>query len=269
MMICDSHAHYGEKELMKAIVDSSPLTKHYLCYQAVQFESMSDYDDYMQKQGQNKIAYIPFVFRELSKLEENRKILDYAKGREHVYPYVLLDEDNVNFVRDNHQAIVGVKEHFVMHDTALNERRVAIFADIDKYNLNILLHTRGGNVRVEYVQSILELFPNIKVHVAHLGRERPEDVDYIYWLLEQLRPYDNVFFDTSTIRQTQVLEQAVRIVGRERILYGSDFPFYMDGTGQENIVKAQIDHVLNAELTDTDRSYILQKNFEWLITKGS
>jgi len=193
--------------------------------------------------------------------------LEYSGNRSFIYPYALLDEENITFVRDHHKDIVGVKEHLVMHETALNDRRVAIFEDINRYNLNILLHTRA-NVRVEYIKSILKLFPHVKIHVAHLGRATADNLQFIYHILESFRPYENVFFDTSTIRQTEVLEHAVKIVGRGRVLYGSDFPFFMDEDGEENIVKAQIDHVLNAKLTEPDREHIFQKNFESLIKKG-
>lgn len=266
-MICDAHAHYGNKKLMERVTTNSSLRDIFPCYQTIQFEHMSDYDSYMRKQGQSKIAYIPFVFRELSMLEENQKILEYAKNRDFVYPYVLLDEEDISFVRNHHKDIVGVKEHLVMHETVLNDKRVAIFEDINRYNLNILLHTKA-NVRVEYVKSILKIFPHVKIHIAHLGRATAENLQFIYDILESFKPYENIFFDTSTIRQTEALERAVKIVGRERILYGSDFPFFMDEDGEENIVKAQIDHVLNAKLTDLDREHIFQKNFERLIKKG-
>lgn len=266
-MIFDAHAHYGDKDLMKIVTANSPLRDIFPCYKTIQFKHMGDYDGYMRELGQSKIAYIPFVYRELSKTEENKKILEYAKDRDFVYPYVLMDEENVNFVKDHHEDIVGVKEHLVMHETALNDRRVAIFEDINKYDLNILLHTRA-NVRVDYVKSILRLFPHIKIHVAHLGRATADNLQFIYDILESFKPYENVFFDTSTIRQPEALEHAVRIVGRERILYGSDFPFFMDACGEENIVKVQIDHVFNAKLTELDRKHIFHKNFERLIKKG-
>lgn len=126
-----------------------------------------------------------------------------------------MDEENVNFVKAHHKDIVGVKEHLVMHETALNDKRVAIFEDINKYDLNILLHTRA-NVRVDYVKSILKLFPYIKIHVAHLGRATADNLQFIYDILESFKPYGNIFFDTSTIRQPEALEYAVRIVGRNR-----------------------------------------------------
>lgn len=68
-------------------------------------------------------------------------------------------------------------------------------------------------------------------------------------LLRGLAPYPQVSFDTSTIRQSQVLREAVGIVGPERILYGSDFPFFMDEKGTEDIMEQQIRHVLDAKLT--------------------
>jgi len=265
-MICDAHAHYGDRRLMEKVTAESALRDKFPCYKTIQFEHMDDCDDYMRAQGDEKIAYIPFVFRELSKPEENRKMLEYAESRAFVYPYVLLDEDDVTFVRENYKKIVGVKEHIVMHETALSDRRVEVFGDVNRYNLNILLHTKFA-VRVDYIKSILELFPHVKIHVAHLGRSTPDNLQFIYDILAALKAYENVFFDTSTIRQTEALEQAVGIVGRERILYGSDFPFFI-GDGSENIVKTQIDHVLNAKITGLDREYIFQKNFERLIKKG-
>lgn len=66
-MIFDAHAHYGDKDLMEIVTANSLLRDIFPYYKTIQFKHMRDYDGYMQEQGQrqSKIAYIPFVYREL------------------------------------------------------------------------------------------------------------------------------------------------------------------------------------------------------------
>ena len=79
-------------------------------------------------------------------------------------------------------------------------------------------------------------------------------------------PYENVFFDTSTVRQPEVVSKAVNLTGAGRILYGSDFPFFLDRT--EDIMAEQIQHVLRSGLTAEQQELIFSRNFDRLVTFG-
>ena len=206
------------------------------------------------------------IFRELDKGRENRLVLDCARQHPNRYfPYALLDEDDPSFLDENFRQIVGLKEHIVLHATELTGPRKEIFARLQEYGLIMLMHTRADR-RVDYVAEIVRNFPRLKIQIAHMGRAAPEDVPFMLQVIEALRPYKNVFFDTSTVRQPEVVSKAVNLTGAGRILYGSDFPFFLDRT--EDIMAEQIQHVLRSGLTAEQQELIFSRNFDRLVTFG-
>ena len=266
MRICDAHLHYGRPRVLRTLAEGSGLRDRFPCYRTVQFGPMDDYEARLAEHGVAASALIPFVFRELDRAAENRLVLDYARqhpGR--YFPYALLDEDDPSFLEENFRQIVGLKEHIVLHATELTERRKDIFARLEAYGLVMLMHTRADR-RVAYVSEIVKNFPRLKIQVAHMGRAKPDDVPFMLQVIEALRPYENVFFDTSTVRQPEVVSKAVNLTGAGRILYGSDFPFFLDRT--EDIMAEQIQHVLRSGLTAEQQELIFSRNFDRLVTFG-
>ena len=215
-----------------------------------------------------KTVLVPFVFRELDKTQENLLVLEKAEtDPERYWPYALLDEEDPGFVERHFSRLVGLKEHIVLHKTELNPVRKEILASLQEHGMTFLIHTRS-DVRLDYVREIVSNFPRLKIQVAHMGRARPGDVSFMIEMLEALAPFPHVSFDTSTVRQSQVVEAAVKIVGPERILYGSDFPFFMDELGIEDIMEQQIRHILKAGLPSAQQDLIFSENFKRLITRG-
>lgn len=266
MRICDAHLHYGLPGPLRATAESSPLRSLFPCYRTVQFDRMDSYEARLAEHGVEKSVLIPFVFRELDRALENRLVLDFARqhpGR--FLPYALLDEDDPSFLEENHRQIVGLKEHIVLHATELTQPRKEIFARLQAYGLILLMHTRAER-RADYVAEIVRNFPRLKIQVAHMGRATPEDVPFMLGMIESLRPYENVFFDTSTVRQPEVVSKAVNLAGAGRVLYGSDFPFFLKEG--EDIMEEQIQHVLRSGLSGEEQELIFSGNFDRLVTFG-
>jgi predicted TIM-barrel fold metal-dependent hydrolase len=253
---------------MKQIADTSPLREKYPCYKTFQYRMMDDYHQRLKEHNVEKTVVIPSVFREHSKQEENLKNIDFAqKNKDMIFPYALLDEDDVYFVDRYYTEIVGVKEHIVLHRSELSPWKKEIFAQVQEHGLILLLHSEAMR-RVEYVKTILKNFPFMKIQVAHMGRAKPGDEAFMIGVLKSLQSYENVYFDTSTIRQPEIVEKAICIVGAQRILYGSDFPFFMDENGTEDIMEEQLQHILKAHITEQQREDIFTRNFNSFIKRG-
>ncbi len=266
--VCDAHLHYGARDEVEQIAETSPLRRQYPCYTSVQYATMDDYEGQFREHSVVKTVLVPFVFREQNACEESLRALGYAaKDTEHRFPYALLDESDPGFADRHRDQLVGVKEHLVRNPSVLTEAKCLIFEQLRDYGLTLLLHSESGR-RVEYVGAILALFPGIKIQIAHLGRGKPGDLAPVYDILERLGSCETVTFDTSTVRDPVALEHAVRKIGADRILYGSDFPFAMGEAG-EDIMREEIRQVLEARLTDDQREKIFTRNFERLITRGT
>ncbi len=268
MTVRDAHLHYGDPAVMRRIAEASPLAEAFPCYRTVQYGPMADYEGLFASHHVMESVLVPSVFREHDKTEESLRCIAYSKTRPGLYPFVLLDEQNPDLVGGHYCDIAGVKEHIVLHKSQLTDAKREIFAQMQQHGLTLLLHSQAS-CRVQYVTDIVRQFPRLKIQVAHLGRAAPDNLAFMEEMFRALAPMERVCFDTSTVRIPAALEKAVKLVGAGRVLYGSDFPFFMDGEGKEDIMQAQIEHVLRASLTDGQREAIFSQNFTHWITKGA
>ena len=195
--ICDAHLHYGKAEPLKAIAESSPLKERFPCYRTVEFDRMDDYRKRFDEHGVKKTVLVPFVFRELDKDAESLFVMDFAKtDPERFYPYALLNEDSPEFAENHYQEIAGLKEHIVLHETILTEIRKKIFETLQSHGLTLLIHTYA-EPRIQYVTDIVRNFPKLKIQIAHMGRAKPGNIPFMLSVIDAVRSFENVTFDTS------------------------------------------------------------------------
>ena len=118
----------------------------------------------------------------------------------------------------------------------------------------LLLHTWGGSGcnGVENVASIAARFPEIRIICGHsfYGAQKEG--------VKRLKPFENVYFELTAVPITRgYLEDIVNAAGSERVLFGTDLPWFstMHGVGM----------VLGADITDADRENIFYRNGERLM----
>lgn len=126
--------------------------------------------------------------------------------------------------------------------------------------LPLLLH--AGRDRVQRVQDILQQFPTLKIVLAHLGADfeptknyRPDQLQ-IYSTLQALRD-TAVCFDTSAIKDANILRESIKLLGSERFLFGSDFP--------EEHPKLALARIKSLDLQDKDLENILYNNAQRIL----
>ena len=102
---------------------------------------------------------------------------------------------------------------------------------------------------LEDIENILKNFPRLKLLVAHPGAP---DIMQNFTLAQK---YPNLHFDISGAGLTRwgMLQKAVRMLGPERILFGTDFPLINPGM--------YVAAVLFEHLTPSERKMILRDNF--------
>ena len=97
-------------------------------------------------------------------------------------------------------------------------------------------------------------FPSAKIVLAHLGGIRQRGI-------LDIKAYPNMWVDTSGSQpEDGLVEYAVRKLGAERILYGSDWPIRDFGV--------QAGRILGAAISERDRELILGGNARRLLGMG-
>jgi len=130
---------------------------------------------------------------------------------------------------------LGAKVYLTRSDPRIPEKDIQIYDFLPHHQLKVLdrrggilmLHIpRPGRLRDPLnLTRIIEIerhYPSVKMIIAHVGRAYcPEDIGNAFEALGETR---KVSFDISANTCAATFEQAIRAVGPERILFGSDLP---------------------------------------------
>ena len=77
-----------------------------------------------------------------------------------------------------------------------------------------------GNIH--WIRRYCELYPNMKLILAHAARgfQPSHNLEG----LPQLAGLDNLYFDTSANCEPMAMQAIIRIIGHDKLMYGTDFP---------------------------------------------
>ena len=115
-----------------------------------------------------------------------------------------------------HHGFVGIKVH--RHDAAITRE---VCESARAFSLPVLYDVVG---EVSAVELLAEEYPDVTFIIPHLG-SFSDDWRAQLALIDHLVRHPNVYADTSGVRRFDLLEQAVRRAGANKILFGSDGPW--------------------------------------------
>ena len=120
--------------------------------------------------------------------------------------------------------------------------------------LNMVVHVHATTKEIAYLSGT---FPDATMVLAHFGGSRNE----IFERIGIVAGNKNLYMDIagSGVERVGILERAVKEIGADRVLYGSDFTI--------NEPTAVLGRVRTAFLTAAERENILYRNLERLIAR--
>ena len=148
---------------------------------------------------------------------------------------------------------VGIKLHPEEHGYPIREYGAAVFEFAARRRAVVLTHSSEQNSLAEDFLPWANAFPEVKLILAHIGCGWDGDLGHQVRAIQNSRR-GNVFADTSSARSIVpgLIEWAVREVGADRVLFGTDTPLY-----QAAMQRARIE---SADLSDADKRRILRDN---------
>ena len=171
----------------------------------------------------------------------------------HIHPdFVELSCSEVEYYAARGVRLVGEAVPYMMGWRSYSDPRVIeILRIASERGMVFNFHPNADLLDME---GLFKALPNMKIVVAHLDGYGLYD-----WSVEMMKKYENVYFDISAhgIDRKGMLRDAVNKVGKERILYGSDYPGYAQ--------KPFIDVVESSGLTTEEKEAIFYKNAERLL----
>lgn len=148
---------------------------------------------------------------------------------------------------------VGIKIHPVAHIYDIKEKGEAIFSFAAKHNLIVLTHSGDAQSLPEDFVPFVNNFPNVKLILAHLGNS-PNDDRMLHVKAVEMSQHGNIYVDTSSAMNIlpNVLENAIKRIGADKILFGSDTPLYFTP-----MQRARIEF---SNISEIDKRKILREN---------
>lgn len=149
------------------------------------------------------------------------------------------------------QGFRGVKFHPRNEAFAINSEELSFpLADLAaKLRVPILIHTGDpdtyGFAEPTLVGDLADAFPDLTLIIGHMGKRLFEDAILV------ARWFENIVLETS-FRNPRDIARAVKCVGAERIVYGSDMPF---GVPEIEMMKVRI-----CDITAEEKEMVLGAN---------
>lgn len=211
-MIIDSHCHAGKGDGLTGPWDTDASLDKYLVR--------------AQRAGIQKTVLFAAFHSDYA--VANREVAQIVASQPHrFYGYAFVDAardrgrmDALIRVAIEQYGFIGIKVH--RHDARIS-REVCEAARA--YGLPVLYDPMG---EVSIADLLATEYPDVNFVIAHLG-SFSDDWRAQQAFIDPLSRHPNIYTDTSGIRRFDLLEQAVRRAGPEKVLFGSDGPWLHPG----------------------------------------
>jgi GNAT superfamily N-acetyltransferase len=274
-MILDSHVHLGKKSFFKGIkaesviqlaCESLPDNRFIqLACESLPDNRFETYTRLAEKKSIFKALAFPYPMPALETETVNAYISEaYRKNKELFIPFWRISNTiSEDAIKANN--IQGFKEHFALgkyRDPAYFSPSYDLILEKDLF---LVVHPHMSE-RIEKIHFLKKNFPKLQIILAHSGRKWPfTGEEVMERIVPELKKYDELYFDTSTIRDSNTIERMVQALGSQRILFGTDYPYYNEKN--EDIYEKELQTIRKANISSFDRENILYNNFKNLFLK--
>ncbi len=178
----------------------------------------------------------------------------HAVSSNHLHP-----QEDLERLEQYSQYYVGCKFLADYYGVPLEDpRHTPYWSYLNDHKLLALLHTWGGSRfdGVENVRKVAERYPDIPLICGHSFHSDWEQG------IALGKEFPNVYFELTAVADDRgVIERLVEGVGSQRLLFGTDLPWFSTYHG--------IGAVLSADLSDDDRRNIFYRNAARLLRRFS
>ena len=203
------------------------------------YPGFKDYISSMNRYGLSGALVMPNISSVISADELNRKFwTDYLsivmKWAGVFYPFLLIDPHSreiANCIRGlaedfDRRYLKGLKYHPSLYRVEIDDNSLNRYIDIAEiHNLVILVHCgRDKKSHISHLIRAARKWKHITFIAAHMGGNASELVEEAIGLLVEAG-LENIWLDTSSIKLPWLIEIAVKKLGDERIIFGSDEPY--------------------------------------------
>ena len=196
-------------------------------------------------------------FEEEYNLNEAKRFPDYFRAYHSIIPGKTNFKETVERFEKNREYYFGFKFHADSHATSLTDDLYKPFFEYMNANsLPALLHTWGHSEYCgpDIVKKIAESYPDATLICGHAFHD-----DWKYGA-EVIKDHPNMIAELTAVMDNYgAIELLCDIVGSDRILFGTDLPWFDTHHG--------IGAVLSADISDDDMHNIFYRNGDKLLKR--
>jgi len=217
----------------------------------------------LKYQKQFDLDHIAVMPLELHTDRDNKKIINLAKKNKSIHGFFWIQKkrikEDLKILREElGKSLIGVKFHGAFENFSITSKHyLPILEELNERKSSLLIHCgrfKDGSLKsnTSYLHGlkVAKKFPDIKIILAHMGGN---DTSIVKKAVNDAKDLTNVYFDTSGISTPYRVEYAIKIIGSQRIVFGSDYPWCSFRGNFYNIE----DSLLNKK----EKNNILYKNF--------
>jgi uncharacterized protein len=118
----------------------------------------------------------------------------------------------------------GIKLHPLFQAFLPNDKIVhPIVEEARRARVPVLIHTGHSPFSLPWsVGELAENFPDVKIVMLHMGDGHGV---YMEAAINVAKKMDNIYLETSRMPNGSKIREAMTVVGKDRVMYGSDIPF--------------------------------------------
>ena len=251
MRIIDAHMHIG---------------KHSFCdvtNSDFNYDLCSTHDEIielMDMNGIDKAIVLPIPHKDFNIKKTNDYVFEaYQKYPDRLIPFCRIDE----YLEENlEKGFRGVKLHLLYESIDLKNIKKELQL-VEDANVPLLIHANFTN-KAKQIEQILKYAPNIQVILAHMGRGHLYTGEQAIDNALALKKHSNLYMDLSTVGDIQSIINVCEIIGYDRVIYASDYPFGKSYWGEKYNYTDEL-NILKRYLSEENKENIFYKNIERLL----
>jgi predicted TIM-barrel fold metal-dependent hydrolase len=181
----------------------------------------------------------------------NLSVLREAEGLDFIY-YLDPRTVSINDLDSIAYKVAAVKLHPSYTRTRIDSPKMAKFLDWCESNSKPLLVHTGRFARYSSFKYPVDLATQRKMTIilAHMGGPAYDLAANCLDYISTKRPRGRLMVDTSGLSAPYLIEKAVKVLGGENVLFGSDFPLCHPGPASEAVLLANIPGAVKQSIMD-------------------
>lgn len=225
--IINCHAHCNLPEHVRSIDDRA--YNHMLStFPSFSLEESREWHALLHPEKNVRSLRFPKTFRGIDHRAANLYLLEQSDAQDRIALYGLPDDPEYTIGMLGHPRVVALKMYYSYLEPPATEIYQyfpkVVLEEAQRRDVPIILHPpRRITMCLDQILTLVTDFPHLRVCLAHLSLTKSV-VPGLKEAFTTIAQLPRVHFNTALVPSAEVVAMALRIVGSDRIMYGSDEP---------------------------------------------